>query len=53
MAVHADNAKSNHRSDDQTENLNVSQWVNFNAAGNDPATRWCVLSTSATSKAVA
>lgn len=26
--------------DDQTENLNVSQWVNFNAAGNDPATRW-------------
>ncbi|KAF2446342.1 GMC oxidoreductase [Karstenula rhodostoma CBS 690.94] len=26
--------------EDQTENLNVSQWVNFNAAGNDPATRW-------------
>jgi choline dehydrogenase len=26
--------------DDQTENLNVSQWVNFNAAGNDQATRW-------------
>jgi choline dehydrogenase len=26
--------------DDQTENVNVSQWVNFNAAGNDPATRW-------------
>ncbi|KAH8724777.1 hypothetical protein GQ44DRAFT_750034 [Phaeosphaeriaceae sp. PMI808] len=26
--------------DDQTENLNVSQWINFNAAGNDPATRW-------------
>ena len=26
--------------DDQTENTNVSQWVNFNAAGNDPATRW-------------
>ncbi|KAF2744272.1 GMC oxidoreductase [Sporormia fimetaria CBS 119925] len=26
--------------DDQTENLNVSQWFNFNAAGNDPATRW-------------
>ena len=24
--------------DDQTENLNVSQWINFNAAGNDPAT---------------
>lgn len=20
--------------------LNVSQWINFNAAGNDPATRW-------------
>ncbi|KAH7390531.1 hypothetical protein BKA66DRAFT_580580 [Pyrenochaeta sp. MPI-SDFR-AT-0127] len=26
--------------DDQTENVNVSQWINFNAAGNDPATRW-------------
>jgi choline dehydrogenase len=26
--------------DDQTENVNVSQWLNFNAAGNDPATRW-------------
>lgn len=26
--------------DDQTENTNVSQWINFNAAGNDPATRW-------------
>ncbi|KAH7122619.1 hypothetical protein B0J11DRAFT_344366 [Dendryphion nanum] len=26
--------------DDQTENVNVSQWFNFNAAGNDPATRW-------------
>src|SRR3954470_23996257 len=26
--------------DDKTENLNVSQWINFNAAGNDPATRW-------------
>ncbi|KAF1974523.1 alcohol oxidase [Bimuria novae-zelandiae CBS 107.79] len=26
--------------DNQTENLNVSQWFNFNAAGNDPATRW-------------
>ncbi|KAF2107585.1 hypothetical protein BDV96DRAFT_505895 [Lophiotrema nucula] len=26
--------------DDQTENVNVSQWVNFNSAGNDPATRW-------------
>lgn len=26
--------------DDQTENANVSQWLNFNAAGNDPATRW-------------
>ncbi|KAF1851106.1 GMC oxidoreductase [Cucurbitaria berberidis CBS 394.84] len=26
--------------DDQTENVNVSQWQNFNAAGNDPATRW-------------
>ena len=24
--------------DDQTENLNVSNWVNFNLAGNDPAT---------------
>lgn len=24
--------------DDQTENANVSQWINFNAAGNDPAT---------------
>jgi choline dehydrogenase len=26
--------------DDQTENVNVSQWINFNSAGNDPATRW-------------
>ncbi|KAF2028434.1 alcohol oxidase [Setomelanomma holmii] len=26
--------------DDQTENLNVLQSINFNAAGNDPATRW-------------
>ncbi|KAF2263880.1 alcohol oxidase [Lojkania enalia] len=26
--------------DDQTQNTNVSQWINFNAAGNDPATRW-------------
>ena len=26
--------------DDQTENVNVSQWLNFNLAGNDPATRW-------------
>lgn len=26
--------------DDQTENVNVSQWLNFNIAGNDPATRW-------------
>jgi choline dehydrogenase len=26
--------------DDQTANVNVSQWLNFNAAGNDPATRW-------------
>ncbi|KAF2004363.1 GMC oxidoreductase [Amniculicola lignicola CBS 123094] len=26
--------------DDQTENVNVSQWLNFNSAGNDPATRW-------------
>lgn len=25
--------------DDQTENANVSQWFNFNIAGNDPATR--------------
>jgi len=24
--------------DDQTENLNVSNWLNFNLAGNDPAT---------------
>jgi choline dehydrogenase len=24
--------------DDQTENLNVSNWLNFNIAGNDPAT---------------
>ncbi|RYN20343.1 hypothetical protein AA0113_g10616 [Alternaria arborescens] len=26
--------------DDQTENVNVSNWLNFNIAGNDPATRW-------------
>lgn len=26
--------------DDQTENVNVSDWLNFNIAGNDPATRW-------------
>jgi choline dehydrogenase len=24
--------------DDQTENVNVSNWLNFNIAGNDPAT---------------
>ena len=24
--------------DDQTENVNVSNWLNFNMAGNDPAT---------------
>jgi len=24
--------------DDQTENFNVSNWLNFNLAGNDPAT---------------
>ncbi|KAF2840061.1 GMC oxidoreductase [Patellaria atrata CBS 101060] len=26
--------------DDQTQNVNVSLWYNFNLAGNDPATRW-------------
>lgn len=25
---------------DHDVKLNVSQWINFNAAGNDPATRW-------------
>ncbi|CAI6333128.1 unnamed protein product [Periconia digitata] len=29
--------------DDQTENKNVSQWFNFNPAGNDPATRWDIF----------
>ncbi|KAF2474150.1 alcohol oxidase [Lindgomyces ingoldianus] len=26
--------------DDQTQNVNVSQWTNFLLSGNDPATRW-------------